>query len=62
MQELVNIVVKSFGNMKKYLIVIGTAVLLLVVGLSGCVDDILNSNDVELVNTWIDKETGLIFR
>ena len=45
--------------MKKHLIVIGTAVLVLAVGLSGCVDDILNSNDVELVNTWIDKETGL---
>ena len=44
--------------MNKHLIVIGTAVLLLVVGLSGC-EDILNSNDVELVNTWIDKETGL---
>ena len=44
--------------MKKHLIVIGTAVLLLVVGLCGC-EKITGSKDVELVKTWVDKGTGL---
>jgi len=38
--------------MNKHLIVIGTAVLLLVVGLSGCTDNVLNPEMNGFVGTW----------
>jgi len=44
--------------MKKHLIVIGTAVLLLVVGLCGCNEINLFSGDDKLVGTWESEKEG----
>lgn len=48
--------------MKKQNIIVGIVVLLLTIELSGCTDqngDNVVDSDVELVNTWIDRNTAL---
>ena len=48
-------------SMKKHLIVSGIVFVLLMVGFSGCVEQDISgdTNQVELVNEWIDRNTAI---